>query len=250
MTTVITNKAQLQNHFAEIERLLQSGKAVNLTYETSHKPKTKAQLGFIFGGLIATLQRHFKEQGNFYTDTFLKETFYEEFGLKKYDFNFLGKMQKSALTLSSMTVDQCSKFINDAIDCVDNNTDCILPPDIRYCWTRHITQEDMLSAKHASMTAWGRLQPEYLSYQRTQACIRCGIMNQTEAHHLRIGNDSGMALKNPDFMTIPLCTGCHKELHNMGERTFYTEVERVINMDIQEFVLVAFQKWYFHKNTY
>lgn len=49
-----------------------------------------------------------------------------------------------------------------------------------------------------------------LAWVRQQPCVVCGQV-PSEAHH-RTGG--GMALKNPDSETFPLCTRHHREFHD------------------------------------
>lgn len=56
------------------------------------------------------------------------------------------------------------------------------------------------------------------------SCVLCGALGYdgvrpVEIHHLRDG--AGMAQRNSDFLTVPLCPSCHrgpKGVH--GDRTF------------------------------
>jgi hypothetical protein len=65
-----------------------------------------------------------------------------------------------------------------------------------------------------------RLNPEHLAFIRKLPCVSCGIKFNTEAAHVRIGSDGGMALKPSDRHAVPLCTRCHA-LQHRGERTFW-----------------------------
>lgn len=51
--------------------------------------------------------------------------------------------------------------------------------------------------------------PKYLKWVRTQPCIRCDNPD-ADPHHIKgQGNLSGVALKAPDWATMPLCARCH-----------------------------------------
>lgn len=54
--------------------------------------------------------------------------------------------------------------------------------------------------------------PEYTHWVKTQKCMTCG--NQADDPHHIIGHGlGGMGSKADDLFVIPLCRGCHNELH-------------------------------------
>lgn len=56
---------------------------------------------------------------------------------------------------------------------------------------------------------------KYLDFVRTLPCINCGKYPPSEAHHIKgIGHFSGVSMKASDILTMPLCTGCHRFLHD------------------------------------
>lgn len=59
---------------------------------------------------------------------------------------------------------------------------------------------------------------EYLEYIRGMACLNCRAVEGVIPHHLDRG---GMGTKGPDYFTVPLCQGCHDELHQQPEGTFW-----------------------------
>ena len=62
----------------------------------------------------------------------------------------------------------------------------------------------------------------YLEYVRKQACVGCGVMEGTcDPHHLDRG---GTGTKGSDRLTVPLCRGCHDELHSMAEEKFWGDL--------------------------
>lgn len=66
---------------------------------------------------------------------------------------------------------------------------------------------------------------EYLEWCRNQKCAHCSkapewemdtlVLNEA-AHVRRVANGAGTAIK-PTYSAIPLCSGCHKEQHRIGE---------------------------------
>lgn len=60
----------------------------------------------------------------------------------------------------------------------------------------------------------------YLQYVREAGCLVC--RHPAQAHHLRFVELSGKSQKVGDQHTVPLCHGCHFELHGFGdERTWW-----------------------------
>lgn len=55
--------------------------------------------------------------------------------------------------------------------------------------------------------------PRYLDWIRRLPCARCGAPG-SQAHHSTIGR--GMAQRSHDHEAMPLCHGCHHDLHAHG----------------------------------
>jgi hypothetical protein len=70
-----------------------------------------------------------------------------------------------------------------------------------------------------------RLRPKHLEFIRALPCVTCGIRPTqcfaSEAAHVRIGTDGGVALKPSDRYAVPLCRVCHDTQHAHGELTFW-----------------------------
>jgi hypothetical protein len=62
--------------------------------------------------------------------------------------------------------------------------------------------------------------PAYLSWIRTQPCIRCD-RQPSEAHHQPAVGHSSVGSKCDDTRAVPLCTEHHAELHRRGRHTFW-----------------------------
>lgn len=55
--------------------------------------------------------------------------------------------------------------------------------------------------------------PAYLAWVRDRPCAHCGNPGPSEAHHV-IGISGGfLGGKTGDNLAVPLCTHCHRELH-------------------------------------
>lgn len=66
---------------------------------------------------------------------------------------------------------------------------------------------------------------EYLAWCRAQKCAHCSkaptwemdtFVSSEAAHVRRVANGAGTAIK-PPYSAIPLCSGCHREQHRVGE---------------------------------
>jgi len=65
--------------------------------------------------------------------------------------------------------------------------------------------------------------PSYLEYIRSIPCMVPLMCSQKSiAHHeSTCSSDPGMAIKCSDYLTIPLCSLHHNEIHTIGAKTFY-----------------------------
>lgn len=70
---------------------------------------------------------------------------------------------------------------------------------------------------------------KHLEFIRSLPCLCCGNDIETEAAHIRAGNEfygkrpTGGSEKPSDCWTIPLCGRCHREQHKMNERGYWGE---------------------------
>lgn len=54
----------------------------------------------------------------------------------------------------------------------------------------------------------------YLAFVRGLPCCHCGVSPAGDAHHvIGVGNFSGVGLKAPDSLSMPLCRSCHGLVH-------------------------------------
>jgi hypothetical protein len=63
----------------------------------------------------------------------------------------------------------------------------------------------------------------YMAFIRTHHCCICQRPGDIHAHHVRLGNACGMGTKPSDYRTVPLCPMHHGELHQNGEKTFWSK---------------------------
>tara|TARA_B100000700_G_scaffold189815_1_gene209196 strand:- start:55731 stop:56192 length:462 start_codon:yes stop_codon:yes gene_type:complete len=63
--------------------------------------------------------------------------------------------------------------------------------------------------------------PEYLAFVRTLPCCLCGAPANAAHHLIGMWGMSGMGLKAPDSMVMPVCDGpgdtCHRRIHDSAE---------------------------------
>ena len=60
-----------------------------------------------------------------------------------------------------------------------------------------------------------RKDPMYLAWVREQACVGCGAPAPSAPHHPRgYMYGSGMSLKAPDSLAVPVCKKCHDAYHD------------------------------------
>lgn len=67
---------------------------------------------------------------------------------------------------------------------------------------------------------------KYLSHVRGFGCLTCNSL-QSDAHHLRIAQQSGMGTKVDDRYTVPLCRQCHMDLHALGDENLWWSLKGV-----------------------
>lgn len=241
----VTNIEFLRSVFVDASAELKKHGSLNVTYDAVEKPKTMSQLGFIFGGIVTSMNRFFEEaEGEKRETAWIKHALYQKCAPKKVAQDLNGDPFVYMKTLSDMSAKEASQFIEDVIQFIDTDLpSCVLTPDIRNTWTRHISKADI--KQHLQQEKFfPKDDKAYLSHIRKQACICCGVPNQSEAHHLRTTNDSGTGMKAPDYTTIPLCRECHAKLHNSGEQTFYRNISKGLSdIPIESFCMIQYNKY-------
>ena len=69
---------------------------------------------------------------------------------------------------------------------------------------------------------------KHLGFVASLPCVLCG--EKSIAAHIRIGGKGGTGLKPHDSHTVPLCYEHHSEQHLIGERSFWKDVQKAINL--------------------
>jgi len=68
-----------------------------------------------------------------------------------------------------------------------------------------------------------RRSASHLDFIRTLPCIACGRFGAVPAH-VRLSKDGGTGFKPGDRYTVPLCSRCHGQQHQVGEVRFWGEL--------------------------
>ena len=251
MKTIIYNERQLDTVVSDLYTQLNNLKSLNISYEKTSLPKTYKQTGFIFGAIISGLVDAFNDPSK--DADFFKNTFYIACAKQYPDFNkrivtLFGDVKDMPLTLSQMNKEQTSKFIDFVLRIVrtsDIFKDVKLHPSVYYSWINHITEDTLNNLQGLELPTRC---PEYLIAQRDKACLWCGCGYGIEAHHLRNLQDGGVALKPPDWQTIPLCHNCHiGQLHAKGIDSFLSDSQWITSkISLENFCKLEFLHWKQH----
>lgn len=252
--TIAYNDRQLDVVLNDIYNQYRTFGEVQVDYCKPYKEKTLRQLGFFWGALIDSVVDFYKDRGDIWKPEDVKENFYSACSqlderLKKSVRRFNGDVRDEPVRLSEMDIDTASIFIDKCIYLIDNAkcfSGLILHPSIRYTWIRHIKQEDIDALR------WHKFPREdkvYLEHTRKQACIFCGVQNQSEVHHIKMAGYSGTAYKSDDYLTIPLCHQCHIGItHQKGQETLLEGLKwitKYIPLDV--FCKIRYLKWKYKK---
>lgn len=57
----------------------------------------------------------------------------------------------------------------------------------------------------------------YLRWVRTLPCCVCGGLAEAAHHLIGVGGMGGMGTKAPDSQAMPVCSGCHRKIHETPE---------------------------------
>lgn len=249
MKIIAYNQRMLDVAIAEIQQQFNENKQVAISCEVFKKPKTKNQLGMFFGGLVDSVKDFLFKRGDDRSKEAITDNFYQasmhfddEFKVERKLFN--GDSYTIPLTLSRMDINQASKFIDLSMYLIDNSSvfdGLILHPSLRYCWINKITDNDIYNMKDIQVPM---IDKEYLEHTRKQACLWCGKVNNSHAHHLRIDSLGGTGIKPSDVYTVPLCPECHKRLHDNGAEAFYNDCEWITKkISLANFAKIRYFKW-------
>lgn len=253
MKTIAYNDRQLETIVTDIYDQFNKYKSLQIDYQKPYKDMTVRQLGYIWGGLIQSVIDYFEDLGTRYDEVAVKENFYNgasalDERLLKTVRRFNGELYQVPLRMSEMDIEQAGIFIDKCLFLIDNArcfAGLTLRPELRYTWVRHIKKEDIDQLRFAKLP---RDDKEYLAYLRKQHCIWCGKKNGIEAHHLKIAGESGTAYKVDDYLTVPLCSGCHREYHQKGQEAFNNALSWITKyISLTDFCKINYLKWRNHR---
>lgn len=250
MQVTVYNSKQLDVVVRDMMTQFNIHKSLSVSYDKPFKDKSVRQLGYIFGGLVDSVRDFYLGQGVHWEKDDIKENFYQ--ACSKIDERlcrnvqrFNGDTYQVPKRLSEMDTEEASLFIDKCLYLIDNArcfAGLVLHPSLRYTWIRHVTADEL---QRANEYKFPRTVPEYLEHTRQQACIWCGRMNASEAHHLKVAGYSGEAYKADDWLTVPLCHDCHiAELHQHGQEKFLEGLSWITKyIDLIDFCRVRYLRW-------
>lgn len=246
---LVNNVSKLKNIFEEIKNLIRNNpkKTLNLTYTFSHRPKTQAQLGFFYGGILSSIRKHFFEiyGKEYHTDT-IKEMLYNECGSTEDLVCPNGKVIQIQTRISRMNVQEMCEFIQKVLDFCDEYG-IILQPELRFLWVHNLNPQIVEEVEN---TKFKEKDEDYLRYVRGQKCMICGKGN-CESHHLKDLSITGLGDKTPDYMAISLCPNCHRNT-NGGHITTEIIKEKcpyIFNfLTVKQFVKLQYKRYLEHNN--
>lgn len=243
MKCVIHNIQQLETCKKDMEQLLQNKKSINLSYEESHKARTKKQEGFIFAALINQITDFLQDCGfNVDADDIRYKLYRDvseilpEMIIDKQIFGGQPRIKH----LGDMDRVLCSKFIDGVFTVIDQDplySGLQLHPSTYYNFIYHLDPEEI---KFAQTQILPERDEDYLRHIRTMPCLICGIQHRSEAHHIRDVRTSGTAIKSPDFFAVPLCHTCHM---TVAHGTGFRDSLRWIPLDLLDFCKINYIRW-------
>ncbi len=249
MKTTIYNDRQLEAVMTDLYNQYRANGCLFVDYGKPYKDKTLKQLGYIFGGLIDSVIEYYEGLGEKWDVNDVKENFYSatsylEESLRKKVRRFNGDEVVVPKRLSEMNLEEASLFIDRCVYLIDhakNFADMVLRPELRYTWIRNITGQDLYNISRSPLPRHDRL---FLEHTRKQACIWCGKTTGSEAHHLKEANESGVAYKADDWLTVPLCPDCHRMYHTGGKGNFLSDIGWLTKyVSLNDFCKMRYLKW-------
>lgn len=77
---------------------------------------------------------------------------------------------------------------------------------------------------------------KYLKWVKEKPCSVCGAPADDAHHIIGVGHFSGMGMKAPDYLSVPLCRGHHEEIHRNPElwQSQWENIVRTLHRAFQE----------------
>ena len=249
MKLTIQNQRMLENAINDLRAAFEKYKTINLSFDKSHKPKTMAQMGFLFAALIDQITDYFTQCGFILDQDDVRYKLYDDVSqivpemiVDKQLFGGRPRVKH----INEMDRELMSKFIDGIFTVLDQDpiySGLKLTPDTHYNWAYHITPEDLMFIRQQDFP---ERDADYLEYVRTMPCLICGMQHRSEAHHIRDTRTAGMAIKSPDWFTIPLCHACHL---GVAHGTGFHEALKWIPLDMLDFCKICYSRWKNKNNT-
>lgn len=244
MQTVIYNQEMLDVAIEDIRAQFDIYKRLNLSYDKAKKEKTRAQIGFVFGGIISQVTDFFRFCGFNVDEEDVRYKLYEDVStivpeLVVDKVLFGGKQRIKHIPEMDRAL--LSKFINGAFTVIDTNplyAGVKLSPAVFYNWVFHLDKEEIRLAQ--AKTDLPQLDSDYLDYIRTLPCICCGVQHRSEAHHLKDNRLGGISQKSPDWAAMPLCHNCHL---GVAHGTGFKEAMGWLPVPLDVFVRLCYLRW-------
>ena len=251
------NKLIAENILKSCLSKITDGKTYNIIIEEVKQYKTKKQLGFFFGGIAKALSAYYFELGygidentSYDADTTKLIVYKNVLDCQSIETPYGDIIEKPIKTLSIMTMEEASAFISDTLFWVDEKTNCILPPALRYCWLLHIDENTIQRAKEYKFP---NRDSSYANYIRSLPCIYCGKPHyngvRSEIHHVKNVDKSCPDIIPPDWCGIPLCTDCHTGSARVQDMQ-PDKLKKLIptyGFDMYMFLRLCYLRWLEHK---
>lgn len=254
MKYIIDNRTKLVNVFKEANSLVEQGKMLNISVEKSSGLKTKKQLAFTFGLLVADIIRAYETCGLFKEGTRFNSKSKQQEYVKQMLYNMhsqrlehvdpiTNRVVSFGYTMSVMSKEEMSEFVTNVINMCDTY-EIPLRPECRYLFMNSFTPEEI---EEINGLKFPDKDPEFLAYTRKQHCIISGEYGCT-AHHVRL-NNVGLSGTVPDYMALPI-----KQEHHVRQDGHITTEEitekckSVLNgLDIVYFCRANYYNWKYKK---
>lgn len=242
MKLTVYNEQTLETVIQDMRREFALVKRMNVVYEKAHKPKTGAQLGFLFSALIDQITAYFRNCGFNVDEDDVKYKLYRD----------VSKVVPEMVTESSilgierirhvseMDRELMSRFIDGIFTVLDQDpiySGLKLSPDVFLNFIYHVDKEEI---NNVQMQKLPDKDEDYLNFQRSRPCLICGIQHRSQVHHIRDTRTAGVGIKSPDWYSISLCPTCHMLVaHGTG----FKEALWWIPMDLMDFCRLCYIRW-------
>lgn len=244
MKCKVQNKYQWELHRQTIDKLIEDGREINLSYEKASKPVTHRQIGFFFAALVNQIYLYFRNSGYSLTEKQIRYGLYKQVARvvpnMTYDLSMFGEEPQVKHISDMETAEEMSEFINGVFTVIDTNPmyeGLKLTPDTYYSWINHITHDDINIVRSQ---VFPERDADYLNYIRSLPCIICGKQHRSDAHHLKDNRLGGISEKSPDWSAMPLCHDCHM---NIAHGTGFKDCMKWVKIDLADFTKICYNRW-------